>query len=106
MTAPAAVTGLARTECLGCHADVLHVRDVDTEEPVVVDPEPVDGGHIVVWALRGHAYCRRYGQPARLQPAWNEHQCPTPTVLVPRAKPLDPYEDESPAAQQHGGWRK
>jgi hypothetical protein len=104
---PHAVERLPRTACRGCAEQVLHVEDVDTGEPIVVDPTLVEGGHIVVWALKGHAFARRYGQPARVQPAWDEHVCPSPTVLVPPAAvtPQDPYEDESPAAQQHGGWR-
>ncbi|TKJ25257.1 hypothetical protein [Blastococcus sp. CCUG 61487] len=97
---------LLRTRCPGCRAEVVHVEDVDTDEPIVVDPAQVDGGRITVWALHGHAYARRYGQPARLQPAWEEHVCPTPTVLTPAARPVfDPYEDTPAAAQQHGGWR-
>lgn len=90
--------------CRGCGADVLHIEDVDTQEPIVLDAGQVDGGHIAVYTVGDHAVARRYGQPARIQPAWSEHDCPTPTVSVPRPAP-DPYEDESPAAQQHGGWR-
>ena len=97
---------LPKTSCPGCRALVVHVKDTDTDEPIVLDPAPVDGGRISVWSLRGHAYARRYGQAARLQPAWREHVCPSPTVLVPSARPVeDPYEDKSAAAQQHGGWR-
>lgn len=106
MTAPHAVDRLPRTTCPGCSGQVLHVVDVDTDEPIVVDAEPTDEGRILVWALKGHAYARRYGQPARVQPSWSEHECPSPTVLTPVAKPVDPYEDESPAKQQHGGWRQ
>jgi hypothetical protein len=88
--------------CLTCNAPVVRARDVDTDEVLVVDADQVDEGTVVLYALKGHAFARRYGQAARLQPAWQEHVCdgsrPAP---VP-----DPYEDASPAAQQHGGWRE
>ncbi|TYP82040.1 hypothetical protein [Blastococcus xanthinilyticus] len=91
--------------CRGCGAPVLHVVDVDTDEPIVVDAATVDGGRIVLWSIKGNAFARRYGQPARLQPAWAEHRCPAPNLSVPPAAAVDPYEDASAAAQQHGGWR-
>jgi len=68
---------------------VILVEDVDTLEPILVEPAPADGGRIVVWALAGNAYARRYGQPARVQPAWREHVCPS------LAAPAGPYEDVS-----------
>lgn len=96
---------IVRTGCLGCGAETLRILDADTDEVLVLDPERVDGGHIAVYAFEGFAVARRYGKPARIQPAWQEHDCPAgpqPTV----APPFDPYEDEPAAAQQHGGWRQ
>ncbi len=110
MTAPRpAIESVAKLPCRGCAQLVMHVEDVDTGEAIVVDPPHVEGGRIFVWSIRGHAFARRSGQPARVQPAWEEHQCPTPTVLVPppgaSLTASDPYEDKSAAEQQHGGWR-
>lgn len=97
-----------RLPCRGCGVDVLHIEDLDTGEPIVLDAERVDEGNVVVYAPPSRpefSVARRYGRPARLQPAWREHDCPTPTAGTPAPRAVDPYEDESPAAQQHGGWR-
>lgn len=91
--------------CRGCGVPVLHIEDVDTGEPIVLDARPVDEGNVAVYKVAGLAVARRYGRPARIQPAWREHDCPDPTVATPAAQPMDPYEDKSPAEQQHGGWR-
>lgn len=97
---------LVRQACPGCGADVMHMADVDTDEPLVIDDLEVDDGNVAVYRVKGFAVARRYGRPARIQPAWREHVCPTPTVTTPpAAKPFDPYEDEPAAVQQHGGWR-
>lgn len=97
---------LVRRPCAGCAAGVLHIVDVDTDEPLVLDAAPVDEGTVAVYCFAGFGVARRYGRPARVQPAWVEHVCPSPTVATPPvAKPFDPYEDESPAVQQSGGWR-
>lgn len=95
-------------ECPGCGAKVLLVEDVDTGEPLVLDLQPVDEGHVTVWSLKGYGVARRYGAPARWQPAHQEHDCPTPTaeMAAVREPVPDPYEDEPPAVQQHGGWRQ
>lgn len=87
--------------CLACNAPVVRARDIDTDEVLVVDADQVDDGHVSLYALKGHAFARRYGQPARVQPSWREHVCPG----SPPAPTPDPYEDATPAAQQHGGWR-
>lgn len=93
--------------CPGCGAVVLHIIDVDTDEPLALDADRVDEGTVAVYAVGPAAVARRYGVPARVQPAWREHDCPTPTVTTPAiSAPVDPYEDEPAAAQQHGGWRQ
>lgn len=95
-------------ECPGCGADVLTVEDVDTGEEIVLDVAPVDEGHVILWSLKGYGVARRYGAPARIQPAHREHECPTPTadMLAARRVVPDPYEDAPAAVQQHGGWRQ
>lgn len=92
---------LPSSSCLACTAPVVRARDIDTGEVLVVDVAQVDEGHVSLYALKGHVYARRYGQAARLQPAWREHVCPG----SPPAPVADPYEDVPPAVQQHGGWR-
>jgi hypothetical protein len=101
---PHAVDRLEPHPCRCCGSPVLVVTDVDTDEQIVVDQAQVDGGHIVLWAIAGHAFARRYGQPARVQPAWEEHACEG-CPPAPRRPAEDPYEDQPPAVQQHGGWR-
>jgi hypothetical protein len=87
--------------CLTCNAPVVRARDIDTDEVLVVDADQVDDGHVSLYALKGHAFARRYGQPARLQPRGGAHLRRQPAAPTP-----DPYEDASPAEQQHGGWRE
>jgi len=100
------VSEVLHRECPGCGAPVLLVEDVDTGEPLVVDADPVDEGHVTLWTLKGFGVARRYGAPARFQPAHREHDCPSPTAeMVARVVP-DPYEDAPAAVQQHGGWRQ
>jgi hypothetical protein len=96
---------LTRSTCLGCHQDVVVVRDVDTSELLQLDAEPVDEGHVAIWAIAGRAVCRRYGRPALRQPAWQVHQCTAPTPAVEQLADGDPYDDESPAMQQ-ARWRQ
>lgn len=96
------MTRLLQRECPICGAPVIPAQDLDTDEVIVADVDRVDEGRIRLWAIKEHAFARRYGTPARLQPAWREHAC---AVAQAKAPAEDPYEDASPAAQQHGGWR-
>lgn len=90
--------------CPDCGRPVLRIEDIDTGELVCVDAEPVDEGTVAVYRVARHAFARRYGRPARVQPAWREHPCPSASPIRGEGF-TDPYEDVSPAAQQHGGWR-
>ena len=95
---------LPTSACPGCTAETSLVEDVDTHERIRIDVDRVDDGHIVVWSIKGNAFARRYGKPARIQPAWREHECPAGVPAV-TGRADDPYADLTPAAQQHGGWR-
>lgn len=88
--------------CLSCDAPVVRAKDVDTQELVVVDAEPVDDGTVRIYSLKRHAFARRYGQPGQVPPVYREHVCPGSQP----APVADPYEDAPAAAQQHGGWRE
>lgn len=95
---------LVRATCTSCQAPVVMVRDIDTSELLFLDVEKVDQGHVTVFAVGHRAVCRRYGAPARRQPAWRVHSCPEQPG--PRlVDDSDPYEDV-PEALQQARWRQ
>ena len=94
---------LTRTHA--CGDQVLVVRDVHTREELVLDADPVDQGSVVV--LPAVPAAIRYGQPARQQPAWQEHVCIHTKQRHGEPGPCpDPYAEPTPGLQQAGGWRQ
>lgn len=98
----ATVTGTSVSRCEGCGADLIGVREIPTGLTMWLDVEKAHGGDVVVYAIGGHASCRRLPVPP-FKPAWREHTC---LATTPAAGPtVDPYEDEDPGIEQ-ARWRR
>lgn len=69
-----------RHACPGCGGQVLDVDDADTGERLVLDYQLVDEGHVRVLAAGPAVVARQSGKPARVQPAYRVHRCPTPVA--------------------------
>lgn len=94
------------TRCPDCGAVVLPATDFATQETVLLDTTPIDGGRVEVIrppAFQAGLVARDHiTTPAPRQPAYELHTrtCANPPALVP----VDLSEDT--VRERSGGWRR
>jgi hypothetical protein len=92
--------------CPGCAEGVLFLADVDTDEVLVVDDNPLDVATVEVFQAGPALACRRRGIPGRA-PVHREHSCGWADAVRAGELAADVAQAHAPADPgiEQAGWR-